>query len=303
MIVTCHFFQAYDNDWAYVLNTGVQIFLLISGFLYGYTGVTDIPRFYSGRIRKVYLPYILWTMIISFLLIAFAYDHFNIRVAVAQILMVGRMDGQSHLWFIPVLFICYLILPVFTLIRNRTLSLSALLVFVLILSGIYAITGEADYLWIMTYFIGFILGMVPNICKALFIPIVILVAFMLLDTPVLELFTDKSFAGRAIHILSALGILCLCIVVADVMRGKSGKYPPLLLSRKHPSWLGKFEFEVYLVHQTFLIGPLALVYITDNRIFNIIICILAIGVTTLLFCILKKKFLDIKFRLPSKIRV
>lgn len=226
MIVTCHFFQAYDNDWAYVLNVGVQIFLLISGFLYGYTGIKTVPRFFSGRIRKVYLPYLYWTIIVSFLLIAFAYDRFNIRVAIAQVLMLGRMDGQSHLWFIPVLFICYLILPVFTLIKNRALSLTALVAFILTLLGIYAITDEADYLWIMTYFIGFILGMVPNICKALFIPIVILVAFMLYDTPILELFTDKSFAGRAIHILSALGILCLCIVGADIMRGKSGKYPP-----------------------------------------------------------------------------
>lgn len=35
-IVACHILQAYNNHWAYVLNIGVQVFLVLSGYLYGH---------------------------------------------------------------------------------------------------------------------------------------------------------------------------------------------------------------------------------------------------------------------------
>ena len=51
---------------------------------------------------------------------------------------------------------------------------------------------------------------------------------------------------------------------------------------------GKFEFEMYLVHQTFILGPFALVDITVSRELNIIIAITAIIVSTYLFCVFKE---------------
>lgn len=52
MIVLCHFFQFYNNELAWWFNVGVQIFLIISGFLYGMKSIEDPCLFYSDRCKK-----------------------------------------------------------------------------------------------------------------------------------------------------------------------------------------------------------------------------------------------------------
>lgn len=58
-IVACHFLQYLDSRWAWVLNLGVQVFFFISGYLYGHKLVTDWPAWFSRRIRKIYVPFII----------------------------------------------------------------------------------------------------------------------------------------------------------------------------------------------------------------------------------------------------
>ena len=59
-IVCCHFMQALDNHWAWVLNIGVQVFLLISGFLYGHKYVSNWPQWYRKRFIRIYIPFVLF---------------------------------------------------------------------------------------------------------------------------------------------------------------------------------------------------------------------------------------------------
>ena len=229
MIVSCHYLQSFNNDWAYVLNTGVQIFLLISGYLYGYAGIRSVRKFYSTRMKKIYIPYLLWTGIVSIFLLLLAPAHFNIRVVIAQVLMLGRLDGQSHLWFIPVLFLCYLVLPLFTSIKKQAISLFVLVSFIIILLGIYFITQKTDFLWIMTYYIGYLLGRVPNISKYIVLPTLLVISILICNIPIIKLFTDKTIVGQGIHILSAVAILCLSLLFPSLNRYIPAQYPPTYL--------------------------------------------------------------------------
>lgn len=52
MIIICHIMQYYDFVLAWWFNVGVQIFLCISGFLYGQKAIENIARFYNQRIKK-----------------------------------------------------------------------------------------------------------------------------------------------------------------------------------------------------------------------------------------------------------
>ena len=45
-IVSCHIFQYYGNFLAWWFNVGVQIFLCISGYLYGQKDIGEITAFY-----------------------------------------------------------------------------------------------------------------------------------------------------------------------------------------------------------------------------------------------------------------
>ena len=59
-IVTCHFLQALNNQWAWVLNIGVQIFLFMSGFLYGHKHIDNWLNWFEKRITRVYIPFLLF---------------------------------------------------------------------------------------------------------------------------------------------------------------------------------------------------------------------------------------------------
>lgn len=71
-IVLCHYLQGYGSAWAWVLNLGVQIFFFLSGFLYGCKKVFSYSKFYLGRFRKVFLPYVTWVVIAFIMLCLFA---------------------------------------------------------------------------------------------------------------------------------------------------------------------------------------------------------------------------------------
>ena len=62
-ILVCHILQSYDNQWAWVLNVGVQIFLVLSGFLYGHKNVDNWRIWFSSRLRKLYVPFVCCLML------------------------------------------------------------------------------------------------------------------------------------------------------------------------------------------------------------------------------------------------
>ena len=59
-IVSCHFMQALDNHWAWVFNLGVQVFLLISGFLFGHQHITNWMSWWGKRFLRIYIPFIIF---------------------------------------------------------------------------------------------------------------------------------------------------------------------------------------------------------------------------------------------------
>ena len=59
LIIACHFLQAYGYTIAFLLNVGVQIFFLTSGFLYGKIEIANPLEFYRKRLTRIYIPYAL----------------------------------------------------------------------------------------------------------------------------------------------------------------------------------------------------------------------------------------------------
>ena len=68
LIIACHFLQGMGNSLAFVFNVGVQIFLIISGYLYG-TKDIETKKWIKKRLVKVYMPY----LVLLFILFPFLY--------------------------------------------------------------------------------------------------------------------------------------------------------------------------------------------------------------------------------------
>lgn len=107
-----------------ITNSGNLIFLFISGFLYGGKMINDFKRWAIKRLIRLWIPYFI------FILAYFAYSHFFLRngdstvasffiyVFVLQGLL-GTEGGPISLWFLTLLMICYFILPILQLVRNK----------------------------------------------------------------------------------------------------------------------------------------------------------------------------------------
>lgn len=63
-IVICHILQTFDNNYAWVFNVGVQVFLVLSGFLYGHKHIDDWKKWFIARFKKIYIPCLLFASLI-----------------------------------------------------------------------------------------------------------------------------------------------------------------------------------------------------------------------------------------------
>ena len=56
-IVLCHIFQAQKMTFAFWLNVGVQVFLFMSGFLYGKKNIENTWSWIKRQFSKILIPY------------------------------------------------------------------------------------------------------------------------------------------------------------------------------------------------------------------------------------------------------
>lgn len=119
LIVACHIAQYYELQIAWILNVGVQVFFIMSGFLFGRLDLPASPmEFYKKRVAKVYIPYLIWLLVVIAIYAVFHLYHFNVKQIVLYLLNLQRfsvpIDGLNHLWFLTVLMFGYLLTPGYT---------------------------------------------------------------------------------------------------------------------------------------------------------------------------------------------
>ena len=122
-IVLCHLLQAYDNRWAWIFNVGVQIFLAISGWLYGNKDVVNWQSWYKDKLRKLYLPYVIYIVFIFLVYRLFNVDIFLFKNLIIYLLdlqwIFGGVDGISHFWFMTAIALCYISTPLLQKIKEK----------------------------------------------------------------------------------------------------------------------------------------------------------------------------------------
>lgn len=116
-IILCHLVQELNNatiaKTGQFFNVGVYIFLFLSGWLYGKKKISNAKEWILGRIRKVLLP--MW-MFMPFLFLmhtlqgTMKWKYIPIFLMDAQYWFEGLIGG-AHLWFVSIIFLCYLIVP------------------------------------------------------------------------------------------------------------------------------------------------------------------------------------------------
>jgi peptidoglycan/LPS O-acetylase OafA/YrhL len=280
MMQYCGFFLAW---W---FNVGVQIFFCISGYLYGQKRSVSVLVFYKKRFNKILKPYWIAVLIFGAVEVVFFRSEFSLKHFIEALVCRTTISGGEHLWFIPVILMCYVITPLLNAIRddtgkNRIWFIVGTVVITTVFFGLFA--SYFNPAWMSCYVLGYWIGTNKN--EHFISENVLIVIFGILAIPLNFLQAYFSYLLKPGFVSSGiysywcnynhvwLGIFIFLVLMKETSKiswdGKSIKKLDLA---------DKYSYETYLVHQFFILGPMSLMAVTRWLPVNIIIiygCILA----------------------------
>lgn len=138
LIVLCHSISYYTFiPWSAHLNqflsVGVQVFLLISGYLYGRGTITNYRQWIYGRANRIWLPVAIVVLVdVSLMyLIKIKTDLFTFVMYLLNLhgllflnwfffrRFIIEIKNLGPLWFTTIIMICYMIVPLLQYIYQR----------------------------------------------------------------------------------------------------------------------------------------------------------------------------------------
>lgn len=179
-IVLCHLFGYGPitslSFLSEVFNVGTSLFLFISGFLYGKKTIEKIPSWYFARYKRICFPMYI------FVAIVFIYRFFcvtHVSEPIKYLLYALNLQGlpfvfnkldysvfsiidTDQLWFLTVIMLCYLIVPLLSKIKpwfvSRNTSVKVLIVtaFIAVQTCLVFVGININYFLIFTigYFVS-----------------------------------------------------------------------------------------------------------------------------------------------------
>lgn len=288
MIISCHIMQYYGNGLAWWLNVGVQIFLCVSGFLYGQKNIDNVTDFYNKRLKKILIPYYLVFIPFGIIEFIFARDVFSIKNFALGMVLCSRLKGAEHLWFIPTILMCYLITPLLQGYRNKCVGGKRTFVVFTVLGVVITsvlIQGFTTFnpAWICCYVIGYVLGMNENdkyISEQILLNVAGIIAISGNCLQIYcEYYANVDFNGFGIikdynHVMLGVFIFMQLKVIFEKV--------DLSKLRKLLKLSDTYSFEVYLVHQLLILGPFSLLALSEYSSVNILIMLIGVFILALL---------------------
>lgn len=285
-IVACHICQFYGNEMAWWLNVGVQVFLFLSGNLYGSKDIKEPFSWILRQFKKILVPYYVFLLLAIIAYISLCPSALNSKQVIGAILTVDTIKGLEHLWFIPCILLCYLLTPILQYVRDKIckeISATRFLLLSCIIFGIYA--TQSMYLWayfrpwvLACYIFGYFFATYnqgKNNSESLKILFVVSALALVLNIVFTYLKYYRGFTyGQFTD---------FCHMVLGIMLSLWGLN--LFKTLHHNNFFAfsdKISYEVYLVHHIFILSPLTLLNVTDNGVLNIIIIIAVILTTSYL---------------------
>lgn len=285
-IVICHILQSYANRWAFVFNIGVQVFLVLSGYLYGKKIVTNWKKWAVRRVRRVYVPMFLFLIIVLPLYLffhreifswkAYALNYLNLQ-GIPFVMGGGMLQGIRHLWFITAIMFAYFSTPILQWLSKYADWLFPIL---LLCVGVSYLLAPGSFVfaasWVFLYAIGYLYNHL-NKKRIYDIGLVLLeialIVMIALDFNIVEAYFHPL--NRVFHDVS--GVFLVIIGIRVLSRMKIKNIPNIV------ELFDKYSFHVFIVHYFFVIGPFSLAHITPYIIVNILCIIAATFVATFLF--------------------
>lgn len=260
----------FDIEWSSWFNIGVQIFLFISGYLYGNKKVQTV-KFYKKNYRKLLVDYYIFVtvMVLVYLLSSYSYM-INAFKLVGLYTFTGLIDGLGNLWFMRPIIVCYFFTPfllkLFDLIKKKSLLFWPTVITLTVINHILVPYVFGPFIkpeWLFCFLFGIIYRRVEDDGRISAINLItIVIGFLSIPVEVMYInYPGMGMPGvlRAICSLYVeygrvfLGA-ALVIIIRTIYRKCVKRERHIILD-----WSDKYSYDVYLVHHVFIASQFALV--------------------------------------------
>ncbi|MCY1634890.1 acyltransferase family protein [Marinifilum sp. D737] len=306
-IVIGHSFAIYSGVWEkpghildvtfyqwinpFFISFQLQAFVFVSGYLFGYQTITlgrkdDPKKFIAKKFKRIYLPCLLFGLL-YYLLFEYAQKDYSL---IDSLLVIS--NGVGHLWFLPMIFACYIVAYYTTNILMKKpfwiILLAGLLLFVSpLVPNVFGISSMMSYL--LYFYLGYLYVANKNLLtqflssyrNVLIITLLFLISFGLFyfikysyePTMVLKVIL---FALKVP--LSVLGILSLFGFVNKYLVNRNTLSKVFL-------YLNDWSYGIYVVHQFVLVWLIDFTSLSEkvsSFVFPFYILIITLSVTSLI---------------------
>ena len=294
-----------------ITNSGLFIFLFISGYLFGQRKIDNWKEWFIKRIIRICIP--VWIFVIIDLIIEqIIYHNFNIKYVFIYLLNIeGFIDGTqalNPLWFITLILICYLTTPILQMAKEKIsksilaiiaiiiLVIQVLLAYVTNIGMVYGHKLSWCILALLVYCVGYYVGdsilKIKNVYFLIYTLLTVIVAFA-------TIYANKIWDGKVIYndVIVWYGIIVVDIWIS-IVAYKIGSLSWINNFSFIINYLDKISFEFYLVHYLIILivtGPLInIITVKGYMLLTIILSIIA-GTVLHYICnpvtkVLKQKF-------------
>lgn len=295
MIVACHIFQYFDNSLAWWFNVGVQLFLVISGYLYSTKKIESYIGFIKKQVVKLLVDYFI--VVVGVVCVACCFSkEINKGDIIRLTLLFGPDDfvPLKHLWFIRYILICYLILPILQQIMDWCETRKNSVVWLLFMSiGIQVISlvyiKHLDVSLINAFVFGMIIRRLELTRLSWRVNIFIIAVALAMNT--LRIVVDYDGDGitymvydmfcKYAHVMLATSLFILIRYLYE--RALRYKLINLL------AWSDIYSYDIYLVHHIFILGCFSIYYMISNiYLATIIVCGFTIGCAIMVHILSKR---------------
>ena len=295
-IIFCHSFEYsssifINKGWIlesignYLAN-GVQVFLIISGYLYGNRENTvERPeeklfldsksriRFLIKNSLKILKDYWIYCILVIFPVYYFKEPLVLTKRKIIEVLITSdTISGVHHLWFIPYILFCYFLTPYLFDIKEylknkskKSFIKGVLFVLFIIIIFSYFFKFYFIYEWICCYIIGFFMTDIINILN--YSEKRALKLFIFLNFAVLNIlryycnYINPDFYTTNITLeITRWSQVFFAIVVFLMI------YKVKILSRslkKILDFSDKYSYDIYLAHMIYVKGALSVMFLTN----------------------------------------
>lgn len=291
-IIICHIMQKADFrttlfgaqiEWANQFNVGVQMFLFLSGYLYGGRNI-EIKSFYKKAIPKIIWDYYILIVIAS----VFFYIAPKTQIGIVSFVKMmtfcgGRVElGLGHLWFIKTILFCYLLLPIFASVINSDenekimpFCVKATILIILVQALLMLHFKGFSAPWTVCFLIGIIYKNLELKSHKTTVIFNILSVIICIAVLFLRLINIGILNGDLYETVCDYGHVFLGIVLVFIARFIY-KYVISRITDNHRvlGWSDKYSYDVYLVHSIFIMSPYACSEFIENPVIAIIIAVL-----------------------------